>query len=151
LASNLIAGLRDYLVAGEWRPGHDEFASEDNRAGRGGGGVFGVHPRRFRGSAAATCKTANGGLVCVGSVSAAEDDECKSDRDGVRNNCRIISAANDGAFSVATQSDGLMVKIVRWLELVSAPYDGGPFLYLSPGNAENHAFALKPAPDQACK
>jgi hypothetical protein len=98
-----------------------------------------------------TCKTANGGLACVGSVSAAEDDECKADRDGVRNNCRIISAANDGAFGVTAQSDGLMVKITRRLELVTAPYDGGPFLYLSPGNAENHAFLLKPAPDQACK
>jgi hypothetical protein len=64
---------------------------------------------------------------------------------------RIISAANDGAFGVTAQSDGLMVKITRRLELVTAPYDGGPFLYLSPGNAENHAFLLKPAPDQACK
>jgi hypothetical protein len=97
-----------------------------------------------------TCKTANGGLACVGSVSAAEDDGCKTDRDGVRNNCHI-SAANDGAFGVTAQSDGLMVKITRRLELVTAPYDGGPFLYLSPGNAENHAFLLKPAPDQACK
>jgi hypothetical protein len=87
----------------------------------------------------------------VGSVSAAKDDECKSDRDGVRNNCRIISAANDGALGVTAQSDGLMVKILRRLELVTAPYDGGPFLYLSPGSAENHAFALKPAPGQACK
>lgn len=29
--------------------------------------------------------------------------------------------------------------------------EGAPFLYLSPGNAENHAFALKPAPDSACQ
>jgi hypothetical protein len=98
-----------------------------------------------------SCRSANGGLTCAGSVSAAEDDECKTDRDGVRTNCRIISAANDGAFGVTTQSDGLMVKILRRLELVTAPYDGGPFLYLSPGNTENHAFALKPASDQACK
>jgi hypothetical protein len=97
-----------------------------------------------------TCKTANGGLACEGSLSAAEDDECKTDRDGVQH-CRIISAVNDGAFGVTAQSDGLMVKIRKRLELVTAPYDGGPFLYLSPGNAENHAFLLKPAPDQACK
>jgi hypothetical protein len=97
------------------------------------------------------CQSANEGLACKGSLSAAEDDECKTDRDGVRNNCRIISAANDGAFSVTAQSDGLMVRIQRRLELVTAPYDGGPFLYLSPGNVENHAFALKPAPDDACK
>jgi hypothetical protein len=97
------------------------------------------------------CQSANNALACVGSVSAAEEDECKTDRDGVRNNCRIIGAANDGAFGVTVQSDGLMVKILKRLELVTAPYDGGPFLYLSSGNAENHAFALKPAPDQACK
>jgi hypothetical protein len=98
-----------------------------------------------------SCQPANGGLACAGSVSAAEDDQCKTDRDGVRNHCRLIGAVNDGAFGVTAQSDGLMVKILRRLELVTAPYDGGPFLYLSPGNAENHAFALKPAPDQACK
>ena len=45
----------------------------------------------------------------------------------------------------------MMVTILRRLELVPEPYDGGPFLYLSPGNAENHAFALKPAPDSSCK
>jgi hypothetical protein len=98
-----------------------------------------------------SCQSANGGLACEGSVSAAEAAECKTDRDGVRNDCRIISAVNDGAFGVTAQSDGLMVKILKRLELVTAPYDGGPFLYLSPGNTENHAFELKPAPDQACK
>jgi hypothetical protein len=97
-----------------------------------------------------SCQSANGGLSCKGSLSAAEADECKTDRDGVHNNCRIISAATSGAFGVTAQSDGLMVNILRQLELVPAPYDGGPFLYLSPGNAENHAFALKPAPDKAC-
>src|ERR1700726_817705 len=53
LASNLIAGLRDYLVAGEWRPGHDEVASEDNPLSGGGSGVLGVPQRRFGGRAAA--------------------------------------------------------------------------------------------------
>ena len=63
--------------------------------------------------------------------------------------CRI-GAATTGAFGVVVRSDGLMVTILRRLELVHEPYDGGPFLYLSPGNAENHAFALKPAPESAC-
>src|SRR6202790_5811162 len=53
LASNLIAGLRDYLVAGEWRPGHDEVASEDNPLSGGGSGVLGGPQRRFGGRAAA--------------------------------------------------------------------------------------------------
>ena len=49
------------------------------------------------------------------------------------------------------RSGGLMVTILRRLELVHEPYDGGPFLYLSPGNTENHAFALRPAPESACQ
>src|SRR5258708_17975880 len=44
---------RDYLVAGEWRPGHDEVASEDNPLSGGGSGVLGVPQRRFGGRAAA--------------------------------------------------------------------------------------------------
>jgi len=97
------------------------------------------------------CRLANGGLSCEGSVSAAEADDCKTDRDGVHRNCRIIRAANTGAFAVVAQPGGLVVSIQRQLELVQAPYDGGPFLYLSPGNVENHAFALKPAPEAASK
>jgi hypothetical protein len=96
------------------------------------------------------CRPAEGGLSCEGSLSAAEADECKSNGDGVHQNCRI-GAATTGAFGVAVKADGLMVTIQRRLELVPEPYDGGPFLYLSPGNAENHAFALKPAPDSSCK
>jgi hypothetical protein len=96
------------------------------------------------------CRPAEGGLACEGSLSAAEADECKSRNDGVHRDCRI-GAASTGAFGVALKADGLMVTIQRRLELVPEPYDGGPFLYLSPGNAENHAFALKPAPDASCK
>jgi hypothetical protein len=96
------------------------------------------------------CRPADGGLSCEGSLSAAEAESCKSNTDGVHRDCRI-SAATTGAFGVAARSDGLMVTILRRLELVPEPFDGGPFLYLSPGNAENHAFALKPAPESSCK
>jgi hypothetical protein len=96
------------------------------------------------------CRPAEGGLACEGSLSAAEADECKAKNDGVHRNCRI-GAATTGAFGIALKADALMVTIQRRLELVPEPYDGGPFLYLSPGNAENHAFALKPAPDASCK
>jgi hypothetical protein len=95
------------------------------------------------------CRPANGGLSCEGSLSAAEADACKTASDGVHRNCRI-SAATAGAFGVVAQADGLLVTMLRRLELVPEPYDGGPFLYFSPGNAENHAFALKPAPESAC-
>ncbi|MGA7994450.1 MAG: hypothetical protein WCA28_06015 [Bradyrhizobium sp.] len=96
------------------------------------------------------CRPADGGLACEGSLSTAEADECKSKNDGVHRDCRI-GTATTGAFGVAVKADGLMVTILRRLELVPEPYDGGPFLYLSPGNAENHAFALKPAPVSSCK
>ena len=96
------------------------------------------------------CRPADGGLSCEGSLSAAEADACRTNTDGVHRNCRI-GAATTGAFGVVARSDGVMVTIQRRLELVPEPYDGGPFLYLSPGNAENHAFALKPAPDSSCK
>jgi hypothetical protein len=96
------------------------------------------------------CRPAGGGLSCEGSLSAAEADACTSNADGVHRNCRI-AAATTGAFGVAAQSDGLTVTVLRRMELVPEPFDGGPFLYLSPGNAENRVFALKPAPELACR
>ncbi len=96
------------------------------------------------------CRPASDGLSCEGSLSAAEADECRSRNDGAHRDCRI-GTATTGAFGVAARSDGAMLTILRRLELVPEPYDGGPFLYLGPGNAENHAFALKPAPDSSCK
>jgi hypothetical protein len=96
------------------------------------------------------CRPASNGMSCEGSLSAAEADACKTSNDGVHRDCRI-GAATTGAFGVAARPDGVMVTILRRLELVPEPYDGGPFLYLSPGNAENHAFALQPAPEASCK
>jgi hypothetical protein len=96
------------------------------------------------------CRPANSGMSCEGSLSAAEADACKTNNDGVHRDCRI-SAATTGAFGFAARPGGVMVTILRRLELVPEPYDGGPFLYLSPGNAENHAFALQPAPESSCK
>jgi hypothetical protein len=96
------------------------------------------------------CRPAAGGLSCEGSLSAEEADACKTNTDGVHRNCRI-AAATTGTFGVVAQSDGLTVTILRRMELVPEPFDGGPFLYLSPGNAENRAFALKPAPGSVCR
>ena len=107
-----------------------------------------AHGRSF--DSLGACRPANGGLNCEGSLSAAEAAPCKTDDDGIHRNCRI-GAATTGAFGLAARSEGLMVTILRRLELVNEPYDGGPFLYFSPGNTENHAFALQPAPEAACK
>ncbi len=92
------------------------------------------------------CRAEGNNLHCNGSLSAAEADTCKSKRDGVRQ-CRIDSA-DAGTFSVEGKPDGVLVSIRERLELVPAPYDGGPFLNLSRTNAENHAFLLKKT---ACK
>jgi len=91
------------------------------------------------------CSVQGDGLLCLGSLSAAEADECRSTGDGVRQ-CRIVS--NDGSFQVERKAAGVLVTIRERLELVQAPYDGGPFLYLSPTNMKNHDFLLpKTTPD----
>jgi hypothetical protein len=93
------------------------------------------------------CGVQGDGLFCLGSLSAAEADECRSTGDGVRQ-CRIVS--NDGSFQVERRAAGVLVTIRQRLELVQAPYDGGPFLYLSPTNRENHDFLLPKATPEVC-
>lgn len=92
------------------------------------------------------CSKAGDGLICGGSVSAAETDICKSRADGIRN-CRISLDAG-GEFHIAPKPDGVLLTITKQTELLHAPYDGVPVLYLSPGNTENHTFLLKGA---ACR
>lgn len=94
------------------------------------------------------CWADGDGLMCQGSLSAAEANSCKSKRDGVHD-CRI-HAGNPGFFRVAAQGQDVLITIRQRLELAPAPYDDGPFLYLSPTNAENHAFLLKATPG-GCK
>jgi hypothetical protein len=86
------------------------------------------------------CRADGSNLICEGSLSAAEAERCKSERDGVRQ-CR--NESGPGSFKVEGKPDGVLVSIREQLELVPAPYDGGPYLYFSPSNAENHAFLLK--------
>jgi hypothetical protein len=93
------------------------------------------------------CSVQGDGLFCLGSLSAAEADECRSTGDGVRQ-CRIVS--NDGSFQVERKAAGVLVTIRERLELVQAPYDGGPFLYLSPTNMENHDFLLPKTTPEVC-
>jgi hypothetical protein len=96
------------------------------------------------------CRREANGLLCDGSLSAAETPTCKSKRDGVHDECRI-DAGFAGSFKVEDRPEGVLLSIHERLELVPAPYDGGPFLYFSPSNAENHAFLLTKQTPEACK
>ena len=59
--------------------------------------------------------------------------------------CRI-GYDKSGAFRIAAQPEGVLVTVVERLEM-PGPDAGGrsSYLYLSPDNAENHAFLLQPA------
>jgi hypothetical protein len=88
------------------------------------------------------------GLVCNAAVSAQETEPCKSKEDGVRA-CRI-SFDDSGSFELAQKPEGMLLAIRERLEL-PGPETRADYLYLSPGNAENHAFLLEPAPEANCK
>lgn len=96
------------------------------------------------------CKEDRGALLCNASVSAEETDRCKSKNDGVHH-CRI-GYSESGSFRIAAQLEGALVTVVERLEM-PGPDAGGraSYLYLSPDNAENHAFLLPPAAAKACK
>jgi hypothetical protein len=103
-----------------------------------------VHGQRRSFDSHGACQAENNGLLCNGSLSAAEADTCRSKQDGVRQ-CRV-EPADSGSFKVEVKPEGVLVVIRERLELVPAPYDAGPFLSLSPTNIENRAFLLKRAP-----
>lgn len=86
-------------------------------------------------------------LVCNASLSAEERPLCKTKEDGVRD-CRV-SNDDAGSFRISQKGADLLVAVRERLEL-SGP-EGGPYLYLSPGNAENRAFLLKKAPADTCR
>ncbi len=96
------------------------------------------------------CKEDGAGLLCNASLSAEETDLCKTKNDGVRR-CRI-GYDKSGSFRIATQPEGVLVTVVERLEM-PGPDTGGrsSYLYLSPDNAENHAFLLKAALAKACE
>ncbi|MGZ9116837.1 MAG: hypothetical protein ACXW3V_07835, partial [Methylocystis sp.] len=96
------------------------------------------------------CKEDRGALLCNASVSAEETDRCKAKNDGVHH-CRI-GYSESGSFRIAALAEGVLVTVVERLEM-PGPDAGGrsSYLYLSPDNAENHAFLLQPADAKACK
>ena len=96
------------------------------------------------------CKEDRAGLLCNASLSAEEPDLCKAKNDGVRH-CRI-GYDKSGAFRIAARPEGVLVTVVERLEMPGP--DAGArasYLYLSPDNAENHAFLLPPADAKACE
>lgn len=95
------------------------------------------------------CWTEGDSLICNGSDSAAETKRCRTKAPGLRD-CRIEGAHN-GRFQLAARPEGVLVKVVELLELPETGSDAGPFLYLSPGDAENRDFLLKAAPAKACE
>lgn len=103
--------------------------------------------KRSFGSIAA-CYWEKVGLVCNAALSAQETDKCRTKADGVRN-CRI-AFDDSGSFGLAQKPEGLLLTVRERLEL-PGPEDRGDYLYLSPGNAENHAFLLQPVPEAKCK
>lgn len=105
------------------------------------------HKQSFSSSGA--CEERSGALRCNGSLSAAEADDCKGKHDGVRD-CREPSG-DAGSFRVTEKPGGVLVTITARLEVAESNEDAGPpFLYLDPGNAENHSFLLPKAADTAC-
>jgi hypothetical protein len=96
------------------------------------------------------CWAEGKGLLCNGSLSAAEMDGCKTKADGVHD-CRIYWPEAAGRFRISPRPSGVVVNIPGKLELSETDSDSGPFLYLSHSNTENHDFLLKSAPASACK
>lgn len=89
-------------------------------------------------------------LLCNASLSAEERGLCKRKNDGVHA-CRI-DYGESGKFRVKLTPQGVLISIAERLELSGKDdREGGDYLYLSPGNVENHAFLLTPAPATACK
>lgn len=92
------------------------------------------------------CSLKGGALVCGGSVSAAEDDECRSSRSGVHD-CRV-DLGDAGGFRIESRRDGVVVSIPKRLELVSGGSDTGPYLNLVAHDGQNSDFLLQPS--EAC-
>lgn len=93
------------------------------------------------------CSVKGGALDCGGSVSAAEDDQCKSSKPGVHG-CRV-DLADAGGFRVETRPKAVVISIPKRLELIPNNSDTGPYLNLVSSDGENSDFLLKPA-DGAC-
>jgi hypothetical protein len=87
------------------------------------------------------CWAESYGLFCNASLSAAESSTCRTKQDGLRQ-CRI-DPGDAGSFKVEGKPDGVLISIPKRIELLQQPYDGGPYLNFSAGNAENRAFLLK--------
>lgn len=89
------------------------------------------------------CSVKNGALDCGGSVSAAEEDQCGSSKPGVHK-CRV-DLGDAGDFRIETRPEGVVVSIIKRLELIPDGSDTGPYLNLVSSDGENSDFLLKAA------
>ncbi|MCX7899659.1 MAG: hypothetical protein N2444_06195, partial [Methylocystis sp.] len=95
------------------------------------------------------CWAEGDALVCNASLSASEAKLCKSKQDGVRD-CRMDDNES-GSFRLSRKENALLITVRERLEMDTAGADFGPWLYLSPDNAENSAFLLGPVANANCK
>lgn len=102
-------------------------------------------PRAF--TTIGACYWEREGLVCTAAFPAEEAPLCKTPEEGVRD-CRL-SKTDSGSFELAQKPQGLMVTVRERLELTRP--QGGAYLYLGPGDPQNHNFLLQPLPEAACK
>ena len=99
-----------------------------------------VRGRKLRFESYGACTAEGGALACGGSVSAAEDDFCDHNKPGVHD-CRV-DAADAGDFNIEVRPEGILLTIVKRLELLYEGSDSGPYLNLVEADAENHTFLL---------
>lgn len=99
-----------------------------------------VRGRKKRFESYGACTAQTGALACGGSVSAAEDDFCDHNNPGVHD-CRVHDA-DAGDFKIEVQPEGVLLTIVKRLELLYEGSDTGPYLNLVESDAENHSFLL---------
>lgn len=107
-----------------------------------------VRGRKLRFESYGACTAHAGALACGGSVSAAEDDFCGHNKPGVHD-CRVDDS-DAGNFKIEVRPEGILLTIVKRLELLYEGSDSGPYLNLVEGDAENHAFLLTRTGD-VCK
>lgn len=100
-----------------------------------------VRGRKKRFESYGACKARGGALMCLGSVSAAEDDYCNHSKPGVHD-CRVDDV-DAGAFTIETRPGGIVIKIEKRLELLYEGSDTGPYLNLVEDDAQNHDFLLE--------
>jgi hypothetical protein len=97
-----------------------------------------------------TCEEKGETLICEPALSAADENICKGKRNGFTD-CRREIGGGAGVYVISKRAEGIVASVSETLELLQVQTDTGPYVYLSPKDAENSSFLLKPAPRASCK